>query len=235
MPISLLLLGVATCGAVAAGFAMGIPWALPLLCGGVAYPFYALNLARRQPGRAVLLMIAWAVALSLAVTLVSMAFPDRAGRVIWKGQTYTAEMMHWVQTGVGPEGTPSLFLPQHAAHFAFFNAACLASAGLGGLCMGAALLNYMNFYVASLTMQASRPLLAASLAWPPWAILRVLGFILASVPLSAAVMSRFRFWRSGPRISYWRYYLWGAALVVADAILKAVLAPYWRQFLGGAL
>jgi hypothetical protein len=140
-------------------------------------------------------------------------------------------MMKWIRTGIGPEGTPSLFLPQHALHFLVFCVACLATAGLGGLVMGAALLNYMNYYVALLIIEASNPPLAACLAWPPWAILRVIGFILASVPLSACLLRRFRSREGGPKILYWRYFLWGVGLVIGDIILKAVLAPYWRLFL----
>jgi hypothetical protein len=201
----------------------------------IAYPFYAAELARGRPGRAVTLMIIWAVLLSVAVVLATMAFPSRAERVVWKGTEYTAEMMKWIETGVGPEGTPSLFLPQHALHFSLFSLACLASAGLAGLIMGAALLNYMNFYVAVLINEASNPATAACLAWPPWAVLRVIGFILASVPLSALLLRRFRWWKVEPKISYWRYFLWGFGLVILDVILKAVIAPYWRHFLAGAL
>lgn len=232
---SLLLLAAGAGGSTALGFLLGAPWILPILGAAAAYPIYAADLARGRPARAAALMVVWAALLSVAVVVATMAFPSRAERTIWNGAEYASEMMEWIETGVGPEGTPSLYLPQHAAHFAAFNVACLASAGLGGLIMGAALLNYMNFYVAVLIEEASNPLLAAFLGWPPWAILRVIGFILVSVPLSALLLRRFRWCRVGPNISYWKYYLWGVGLVVCDAILKAVLAPYWRELLAGAL
>lgn len=208
---------------------------LPLLGAAAAYPFFAAELARGRPSKAVSLMLLWALFVSVAVILATLLFPTRAAGVVWKGTEYTAEMLGWIRTGIGPEGAPSLYLPQHAIHFAVFCAVCLLSAGLGGLVMGAALLNYMNFYVAELIREAANPTLAACLGWPPWAILRVCGFIFASVPLSALLLRRFRCWRVHPKTSYWRYYLWGLGLVILDAILKAVLAPYWRRFLGGAL
>jgi len=235
MWVSLLLLAAGAAGSTALGFVLGAPWLLPILGATAAYPVYAADLARGRPARAVTLMVIWAVMLSVAVVFATSAFPSRAERTIWLGTEYAAEMIEWIETGIGPEGDPSLFLPQHGLHFALFNLACLASAGLGGLVMGAALLNYMNFYVAVLIREASNPILAAALGWPPWAILRVMGFILVSVPLSARLLRRFRRGRTQPNISYWKYYLWGAGLVVSDAILKAVLAPFWRGLLARAL
>jgi hypothetical protein len=232
--LSTAVLAVGTAGGTALGFLLGVPWLLPILGAAPAYPFYAANLARGRARKAVLLMAIWALLLSAALILATMAFPYRAEQVVWRGTEYTAEMIGWIKTGIGAEGTPSLFLPQHALHFVTFSAACLASAGLGGLVMGAALLNYMNFYAATLILEASNAPLAACLAWPPWAILRVIGFILASVPLSVILMRRFRLRGFGPNISYWRYYLWGSGLVILDAALKALLAPHWRQFLVGA-
>lgn len=169
--------------------------------------------------------------LSAATVCATIVAPERAAEVIWKGPEYAAEMKGWIATGEGPEGSPSLYLPQHILHFAAFNVACLVTGGLAGLYMGAALLNYMNFYVADLAMEASQPLLAASLGWPPWALIRVAGFIMASLPLSYAGIRLLRPWRPPSGCRYWKYYKWGVALVVLDAVLKAVLAPHWRHLL----
>jgi hypothetical protein len=176
-------------------------------------------------------MIWWAICLSVAATAATAAWPERASQVIWKGAEYSAEMHGWILTGEGAEGTPSIYLPQHALHFAVFCAACLATAGLAGLYMGAALLNYMNYYVADLAAGAASPAQAAALGWPPWAMLRVLGFILVSIPLSAVLLSRIRGYRRPQSCRYLGYYVWGVSLVVLDAALKAVLAPHWRQLL----
>ncbi len=210
---------------------MGADWLLPLLGALVAYPFFVSSLRGGRPGEAAALMACWAVFLSLAAILATWAAPEVAAQVIWKGPEYAAEMMGWVRTGGGPEGSPSLYLPQHALHFAAFNAACLATAGLAALYMGAALLNYMNYYVAVLALEAEIPWMAASLGWPPWAVLRVAGFILVSIPLSRVLLRRAWGYRIRPDDRYLRYYMWGLGLVLLDAALKAVLAPHWRALL----
>jgi len=235
MSKSLAVIAIGCVAATAAGFAAGSPWLLPVLGAAVAYPFWANELAKGRPGRAVVLALWWALFLSASTAIATAAAPGRAALTIWHGESYASEMIGWVRTGLGAESTPSLFLPQHALHFALFNAACLLSGGFAGLCMGAALLNYMNYYVAVLAMEASRPVLAAALGWPPWALIRVAGFVLAAVPLSAILLSRTRLWSRAQNCRYWKYYVWGLVLVVLDAALKAVLAPHWRVFLLDAL
>lgn len=228
-PLTLLAAGSAA--ATFAGFAIGSPWVLPALGALIAYPFWASALIAGRPRRAVSLMLLWALFLSVATSIATWAAPDRAAQVIWMGPAYAAEMMRWVRTGLGPEGDPSLYLPQHAVHFLAFNAACLVSGGLAGLFMGAALLNYMNYYVVVLASEASRPLMAACLGWPPWAMIRVAGFIMAAAPLSTVVLFRLGNCSNEKKYRYWKYYQWGLILVVADAILKAVLAAPWRLLL----
>jgi hypothetical protein len=225
------LMAAGCAAATAAGFAIGSAWALPALGAIVAYPFWAAELVAGRPGRAVSLMLLWALLLSLATAAATAVAPGRAAEVIWKGPEYTHEMLVWIRTGVGPEGDPSLYLPQHALHFVVFNAACLVSAGLAGLFMGAALLNYMNYYVVTLAFEASGTAQAAALGWPPWAIIRVVGFIVAAAPLSIVLLRRLRDCRSPEKYRYWKYYQWGLILVVTDAALKAVLAPIWRLLL----
>jgi hypothetical protein len=180
-------------------------------------------------------MVWWALCLSIATALATAAWPERAAQVIWRGPEYSAEMQRWIVTGEGGEGSPSIFLPQHALHFAVFCVACLGTAGFAGLYMGAALLNYMNYYVSELALAASSPARAAAMGWPPWAVLRVLGFILVSIPLSAVILGRISGYRSPPGRRYLRYCVWGVLLVILDAALKAVLAPHWRELLHKAL
>lgn len=226
-----MLLAAGAAAATAVGFAAGSAALLPLLGAAVAYPFYYSSLRHGRPGRAVVLMICWALFLSVATVVATAALPERAAQTVWRGPEYTSEMLHWIATGEGAEGSPSIFLPQHATHFAIFCAACLATGGLAGLYMGAALLNYMNYYVAELALGASDPATAAALGWPPWAVIRVLGFIIASIPLSAVVLGRIWGYSKPPKLRYYRYYLCGILLVVLDAALKTALAPHWRQLL----
>ena len=79
-------------------------------------------------------------------------------------------MFAWVMTGQGAESTPSQFIPQQIGHAALFSALALASGGTLAMPMGAVLMNYMGFYVASLA-GAGAPLWAVVLlGWQPWAI-----------------------------------------------------------------
>jgi hypothetical protein len=228
---AVLILALGCAAATIVGFVIGSRWALPALGALAAFPFWASELIAGRPSRAVTLMLVWALFLSAATGAATAIAPARAADVIWMGPSYAEEMLHWVRTGVGPEGDPSLYLPQHGLHFLVFNAACLVSTGLAGLYMGAALLNYMNYYVVLLAMEASRPAAALALGWPPWAVIRVVGFILAAAPLSAVLLCRLRDCSSRQKYRYWKYYRWGLILVVADAALKAFLAPYWRLLL----
>jgi uncharacterized membrane protein len=68
------------------------------------------------------------------------------------------------------------------------------------------------------------------LAWHPWAVIRVISFVVIGVVLSAPLLSRlFGFgvdWTQG------RALLVAAAVgLVADIVLKAALAPAWQRLL----
>jgi hypothetical protein len=107
------------------------------------------------------------------------------------------------------------------------------SVGFLGLVLGTLLLNYMNFYVAELVRMSVEPGWALAFGWPVWAVLRVLGFVASGTALAALGLAGWRRLRGGlegPRFPA-RVMLVGFALVVADAILKALLAPGWRSIL----
>ena len=181
-------------------------------------------------GRAVGLALVWAVAVTLGTWIsISWVGLDDIGPRVVRGPEYASEMLTWVETGVGEEGSPSEFLPVHARHYALVLLASLLTGGFVGLGFGTVLLNYMNFYVASLADASSAG--AYAIGWPVWAVVRVVGFvagasalthvfyarILRAVPLRAAIVQR---WLA---IS--------VALVVADVVLKTLLAETWRGWL----
>ena len=225
--------------AVGLGFAASLPWLLPILGAAVAWPSFWSFIKQGQYRRGYLWMLLWAAGQSLAVAFFAWNYPVRAADVILTGPAYSQEMVHWIRTGVGPEGSPGLFLPVHLKHFTGFCVLSLVSLGTVGLMLGTYLLNYMNFYVVDLVRAAAEPGLAAAIGWPAWAVIRVLGYIAAAIPmtvLSLKLMHRLRPKANSTALKFPRAWLYfGLALVTADAVLKAALAPAWREWLLRAL
>ena len=124
----------------------------------------------------------------------------------------------WLRTGEGAEGDPARFIPIHIMHFVAFALLTWITRGAAGLLLGALLLNYMNAYVGALSREGASWLLPF-LGWHPWAVVRVIGFLLAAILLSRA---------SPP--SRWKNQAWGwvFGLLAADILLKWLLAPVWR-------
>ena len=228
---SLLLLGgVGT--AVSLGFVAGSAWLFPLLSAAVPYPFFVRDTRDGRYRAAVLWVLAWAVIQSVAVIAATLAFPERAADTVFRGADYAREMLHWVATGEGAESNPSQFLPLHARHFAAFCVLAMVSAGAGALALGAVLLNYMNVYVAELIRASESAWVPVLFGWPVWAVLRVVGFVTVGAALTGW------FWnltRGNPRGLPRAVLLTGLGLVVADALLKALLAPAWQRLLQSGL
>lgn len=233
-----LWLGLAPFATTALGFLLGLPWLLPILGAAPAFPVFLGRIRAGRPGRAFRWMMFWVIFQSAAVGTAVALFPERASEVVLTGPGYTEEMLHWARTGEGPEGSPRLFLPLHARHFAGFCALTLLTAGGAALALGTWLLNYMNYYVAMLARESVHTALAASIGWPPWAVLRVAGFVAAAVGLTPWSL---RLWARvlrgpAPDPKPARFYLFvGLALVVADAVLKAAMAPLWQRWVAFAL
>lgn len=192
-------------------------------------------LRRGRPWRAVGLMLLWSLAVSITVIEVSRWWPEAAARGILQGKEYQAEMLHWIRTGEGAEGDPSLFVPQHLRHYGLTLAASFATAGLAGLGFGAVLLNYMNFYVGTLVDLSAGPLTASLLGWPIWSVLRVIGFVTGAI--AAAHLLYGRVLRRAPwnARTAWRMLAVSALFVAGDMVVKALLAPHWRLWLRSAL
>ncbi len=223
-------------GTTLAGFGLGGRWALPLLGAAVPYAVFLHFLLRKEPGRAFRWTLVWAVVQSLVLGVAIGIAPERAARVVFQGPAYAAEMLHWIRTGVGPEGDPSLFLPIHLRHFAGFCALSVVTFGAAALGLGTGLLNYMNYYVVTLIRESAHPGLAALIGWPPWAMFRVVGFVATGTALTSLALSLPGRMRRGEPVRVpWGLLGSGVALVVFDAVLKTVLAPTWREFLLRAL
>jgi len=215
--------------AVGIGFLSGGRWLLPLLATAAIYPVFALLIARGRRASAVAAALLWAVSFSATTTLLTVRDPTRASGVILHGENYRDEMFAFIAAGAGRESDPAAFVPQHVWHLGLFAILTLVSAGLLGLAMGAVLLGYMSCYVGSL-MGGAAPHLAALFGWPPWAVARVVGFILIGALLSRPLLSRLTR-RPIPAEGERSLYLLAAALLVADLVLKALLAPHWAALL----
>jgi hypothetical protein len=221
---------VATAASYAIGWAVGIAALVPILNTLASFPFMVSALRRGQVRVAVSRMLIWALAMGVFATFAAYVRPWEAGQLFIRGDAYRAEMFTWVLTGRGPESTPSIFIPQQAGHAALFVALAWATGGAAAMPMGAVLMNYMGTYVGSLAAASSRPLLVAVLAWHPWAVIRVVSFVVLGVVLSMPVLSRiFRFradWAAARPLI-----MASVTGLVIDVVLKSVAAPAWRNLL----
>ena len=227
-----LLLAAGSVATTALGFLLNLPWLLPVLGAAVPYGVFFTRVRAGRYGNAWAWVILWAVFQSVAVGTAVTLFPERGSTVVLRGPEYAQEMLHWVETGEGPEGSPRLYLPIHLRHYLGFLVLSLLTLGSAGLVLGTLLLNYMNYYVAELVQAAADPWTAALFGWPLWAALRVLGFVASGVAMAAWGFTILRKVRGGSRLpSPRRVFLAGLGLVVADAVLKALLAPWWQRVL----
>ncbi len=234
-----LFLALASVLSAGAGIASGQPAVLLLLSFPPAWLVFLDRVRAERRGSALGLMVFWAAAWSVSAIVFIQLFPEGAAAAILNGTAYRAEMFHWLETGRGSEGDWRLFLPQHALHYGAFLLVSALTAGAGGLLLGVILLGYMNYYVAALFLAdpgGHHTLPLALMGWHVWAVVRVIGFIAGAVAmadLTLALVDRLK-----DRPGRWpgrssHFLSLSLALVILDALLKALLAPYWRERLSG--
>jgi hypothetical protein len=228
--VVVLILVLATLLSYAVGWALGIPLLLPILNTLASFPFMVLALKRGDLRLAVARMLLWALTMGVAATLLSYARPEQTGALFLRGESYRTEMFEWVMTGRGAESTPSRFVPQQAGHAALFSGLALLTGGIAAMPMGAVLMNYMGHYVGTLAASSRRPALTILLAWHPWAVIRVMAFVVIGVVLSAPLLSRVAGFTVDRRAAR-GLLLWAGAGLIADVVLKALFAPSWQRLL----
>jgi hypothetical protein len=214
----------------AAGWAIGVPILLPVLNTLASFPFMVLALKRGDLRLAVVRMLLWALTMAVVATLLSYARPSQTAALFLRGESYRAEMIAWVLTGQGAESTPLQFIPQQAGHALLFSGLALATGGVAAMPMGAVLMNYMGSYVGGLAAVSRRPLLTMVLAWHPWAVIRVISFVVIGVVLSAPLLSRLWTFRVDRGTARALLLIAGGGLI-ADVVLKTLLAPAWQRLL----
>src|SRR5207245_5831958 len=215
------------------GLLIGSAYLLPILNAAPAYAAMFVLLRRRQARQAVALMLAWAVTLGVTATVSFAVWPRALDATVVNGPEHRDEMFAWIHTGVGREGSPRLFIPQHLVHLAAFVALSLVTGSALSIAMGAVLMNYMAFYVASLGRAGVPAWAVLLLGWQPWALCRVAAFTVLGVVLAQPLVRRTIREAAPPSRRPWLL-LAGIGLA-ADVILKAWLAPTWGRWLHAVL
>lgn len=235
MPARLALLVGLTAASYPVGLRLDHPWLLPCLN---TLPAYLAMVARLRAGDrrgAVVSVLVWAASLALFGTLSFALWPSRVDATVLNGPAYRDEMFAWICTGFGREGNPALFLPEHALHLVGFVALSLATASALSILMGAVLMNYMAFYVASLFRAGAPALDVVLLGWQPWAMCRITAFCVLGVVLAEPLLSRLAGYRYAGLGVARRWLLLAAAGILADVALKSLLAPAWGRLLRSGL
>jgi hypothetical protein len=224
----------ATAASYAVGWIVGIPILVPILNTAASFPFMVIALRQGDVRLAVARMLLWALAMGVCATALSYGRPTETDALFLRGAAYRTEMFAWVMTGRGTESTPSAFIPQHALHAALFSALAILTGSIAAMPVGAMLMNYMGHYVGTLARASARPALTMILGWHPWAVIRVISFVVIGVVLAEPLLSRvwkFRIdWPTSRRLLVWA----GVGLLV-DIALKAALAPAWQRLLLGVV
>ena len=232
MPLALVVL-LATALSYPLGLLLGGGIALPVLNTAAAYAAMVVLLRRGDRRGAVVLMLAWAATLAVCATTTFALWPGDPGPMIVNGPAYRDEMFHWIRTGEGTESQPRLFIPQHTLHLAAFVLLSLATASVVSIFMGAVLMNYMDFYVASLARAGAPAWAVVFLGWQPWAIARVAAFSVLGVVLAPPLLRRLGV--AVPKMRVRPLVVAAGAALLADVVLKTALAPLWGQWLRALL
>jgi hypothetical protein len=221
---------VATTASYAIAWIVNVPILVPILNTAASFPFMVAALRRGDLRLAVARMLLWALAMGVCATLLSFARPADTAALFLRAEAYWTEMYKWVMTGQGAENPPSVFIPQQAMHAALFSALAILTGGAAAMPMGAVLMNYMGHYVGRLAASSSRPVLTMVVAWHPWAVIRVISFVVIGVVLAAPLLSRvWKFSIDWPTSR--RLLLWAGGGLIVDIALKAALAPAWQRLL----
>jgi hypothetical protein len=235
--LAILLLATLVSYPLGLGLGPGQPLVLPVLNALPAYIVLVHRLLKGERGGAVRAMLWWAAGLALVGTVIFTWWPEPLAPKVAGGLAYKQEMFRWIRTGIGAEGSPRLFLPQHLLHLAAFVAIGLATAGAGAILMGALLMNQMSFYVAALVKAGTPPWAVTLLGWQPWAIARVAAFSTLGVLLAEPLLFRlFPDARGKLKVTGRAAYIVAALSgILADWFLKALLAPTWGHWLHALL
>ncbi|MBN2134673.1 MAG: hypothetical protein JW737_02990 [Acidobacteria bacterium] len=220
----MLYLFVSTLLGITIGILFGVKILLPLFA---ALPAYLLMLYLLKAGRrksAVLNMLSWAVMLGVLMTASGYIAPVASEAAVFKSTKYKTEMFRWVQTGVGSEGDPAQFIPQHLLHLCVFLILSLLTMSFISIYFGAVLMNYMAFYVSQLMLCTDKKILMFLLGWHFWSLFRIAGFVILGVVLAEVIGHRLFKYKWSIRDIH-VYLIIAFTLIVLDILTKAIFAP----------
>jgi hypothetical protein len=203
---------------------------LPLLAPALIYPEFSRALRNGNLARAFWIAILWAFCFSaVLVFLAEWNYPKMEAGVLF-AKEYREEMFSWLATGRGREGDWRQFLPQHLLHLGVFVFVARVFGGYLALALGSFLIAYMSVFVAAVALASHRPVVGAVVAWFPWAVCRVVGFVALGTILARRQLLR----SSGVfSIQERRWFALAATAILLDWLLKALLAEPYRQLLQG--
>lgn len=211
------------------GFLISNKIILPLLCSLPVYLFMLAMLRQGKRREAVLYMLLWALLLGIFVTLVSFAFPVTAEEIIIIGAEYRDEMFSWIRTGIGTEGTPSRFIPQHMLHLGLFVLLSILTMSSLSIFFGAVLMNYMAFYVSQLMLHSPNKILIFLVGWHFWSLFRIAAFVILGAVLAEFLAHKyFKYEWSFAKIK--SYVLVSAGLIMLDITAKVLFAPAMGEY-----
>jgi hypothetical protein len=233
----LVVLVLATAASYPLGLALGHPWILPALNTLPAYLVLVHRRRKGERGGAVRAMLWWAATLAIAGTTSFVLWPAPVGGSVLWGPAYQAQMLSWVRTGHGIEGSLRLFLPRQLLLLGGFVVLSLATASALSSLAGAVLLNEMSFYVASLAKAGVPGWAVALLGWSPWTIARGAAFCTLGVVLAEPLLFRLF---PGARhklkvVGRMPYYVAALSGFLADWFLRAGFAAFWAHWLRSLL
>jgi hypothetical protein len=220
----ILYLAMATLFGTVLGFYVSNRFILPLLLSAQVYLLMICLLKQGERKRAVAYMLLWALMLGFVMTFACYLYPEKSEGLIIHGSGYRDEMFDWIKTGIGKEGTPSQFIPEHLLHLGIFIALSLVTLSAASILFGTILMNYMAFYVAQLMLRTDQKFLVFIVGWHFWSLFRIAGFVILGVVLAEPVLHRI--FKYNWRLKETRPYLMTAALlIILDMTCKAIFAP----------
>jgi len=223
LPVILYLV-LATVFGTVLGFLVSNRFILPLLLSAPIYLLMIHLLKRGERKKTVAYMLLWALILGLVMTFACYFYPEKSEGLIIRGGGYRDEMFDWIKTGIGKEGTPSQFIPEHLLHLGIFIALSLATLSAASILFGTILMNYMAFYVAQLMLRTDQKVLVFIIGWHFWSLFRIAGFVILGVVLAEPVLHRV--FKYNWRLKDIRPYLITAALLILlDITCKAIFTP----------
>ena len=233
----LIVLLLATLVSYPVGLWLRQPWLLPVFNALPAYVVLVHRLRKGERGGAVRAMLWWAAALAIVGTVVFVWWPEPIGDTVLNGPEYKNEMFSWIRTGRGVAANIRLFLPESLVRLGAFIVVGLGTGSAGAMVMGAALMNYMSYYVAALAKAGMPPWAVTLLGWPPWTIARVAAFVTLGVLLAEPLVclvfpSAKEKLKAGTRAAYIMAAMSG---ILADWSLEFLLAPTWGRWLRALL